>query len=173
MNEPCLILVDERDNVIGTIEKMEAHKRALLHRAISVFIFNSKGEWILQRRALNKYHSNGLWTNTCCSHPYPDETCIEAAARRLSEEMGLQCNLHEVFSFIYKEKLDNGLTEHELDHVFIGFSDDPPVLNYHEVMDWRTISYADLEREIKDNPDHFTAWFRHIYHRVNAYIKNR
>jgi isopentenyl-diphosphate delta-isomerase len=143
----------------------------LLHRAVSVFIFTSKGEWILQRRALQKYHSKGLWSNTCCSHPYPGETCLQAASRRLSEEMGLQCDLREIFSFMYKEQLDNGLTEHELDHVFIGNSDNLPVLNHHEVMDWRVVSYTDLEREMADNPAHFTVWFKRIYRKVNECLK--
>jgi len=168
MKEPFVILVDEHDNTTGTLGKHEVHQKALLHRAISVFIINSKGEWILQRRAKNKYHSNGLWTNTCCSHPYPGETCQEAASRRLNEEMGLNCELQEVFTFIYKEKLDNGLTEHELDHVFIGISDDLPVINTHEVMEWRAVSHDDLERELDLSPTHFTAWFRHIHEQVNS-----
>ena len=168
MREPFVILVDKDDNITGTLGKLEAHQKAMLHRAISVFIINSKGEWILQRRALNKYHSNGLWTNTCCSHPYPGETCPEAASRRLFEEMGLRCKLHEVFSFIYKEYLDNGLTEHELDHVFIGISNDLPDINKYEVMDWRSVNYTDLEKEINEYPSHFTAWFRQIHNRVNS-----
>jgi isopentenyl-diphosphate delta-isomerase len=170
MKDPFVILVDKNDNITGTLEKLEAHRRALLHRAISVFIINTKGEWILQRRAKNKYHSNGLWTNTCCSHPYPGEACLEAANRRLFEEMGLRCELQEVFTFIYKENLDNELTEHELDHVFIGISDDIPVLNAYEVMDWRSVSYDDLEKELKEYPSHFTAWFKQIHQQVNACI---
>jgi isopentenyl-diphosphate Delta-isomerase len=173
MKEPKIILVDENDKETGLLEKIEVHKKALLHRAISVFIFNSKGEWILQRRALQKYHSKGLWTNTCCSHPYPGETSLQAASRRLLEEMGLQCGLREIFSFIYKEQLDNGMTEHELDHVFIGTSDDLPVLNPHEVMDWREVSYTDLEREMAENPAHFTVWFKMIYRKVNEWINDR
>jgi isopentenyl-diphosphate delta-isomerase len=172
MSEPLLILVNEQDNIIGTLEKLEVHQKALLHRAVSVFIVNSKGEWIIQRRALNKYHSNGLWTNTCCSHPYPDETCHEAANRRLKEEMGLQCELKEVFSFIYREQLDNNLTEHEYDHVFIGFSDDIPVPDKQEVIGWRVLSFRDLEMEINCNPDHFTVWFRQIYQRVNDSLES-
>jgi isopentenyl-diphosphate delta-isomerase len=168
MKEPFVILVDKDDNITGTLGKNEAHRRALLHRAISVFVVNSKGEWILQRRAKNKYHSNGLWTNTCCSHPYPGETSHEAAIRRLNEEMGLHCELQEAFTFIYKEKLDNGLTEYELDHVFIGISDNLPVINTHEVMDWRVVSYDDLERELDECPSHFTAWFRQIHKQVNS-----
>lgn len=168
MKEPFVILVDKDDNITGTLGKLEVHQRALLHRAISVFIINSKREWILQRRAENKYHSNGLWTNTCCSHPYPGEPCPQAASRRLFEEMGLHCELREVFTFIYKENLDNGLFEHELDHVFIGISDDLPVINTLEVMDWRAVSYADLEKELDEYPFHFTAWFRKIHQRVNS-----
>jgi isopentenyl-diphosphate delta-isomerase len=170
MKEPFVTLVDENDNITGTLGKQEAHQKALLHRAISVFIINSKGEWILQRRAKNKYHSNGLWTNTCCSHPFPGETSHEAAIRRLHEEMGLHCKLQEVFTFIYKEKLDNGLTEHELDHVFIGISEDLPVINKHEVMEWRAVSYDDLKRELEDSPFLFTTWFRHIHKQVNSCI---
>jgi isopentenyl-diphosphate Delta-isomerase len=173
MKEPYIILVDENDKETGILEKLEVHYKALLHRAVSVFIFTSKGEWILQRRALQKYHSKGLWTNTCCSHPYPGETCLQAASRRLLEEMGLQCDLHEIFSFIYKEQLDDGLTEHEFDHVFIGISDDLPVLNHHEAMDWRIVSFAELEREIAENPVHFTVWFRQIYRKVNECIPDR
>ena len=119
-----VILVDSADNAIGEMGKMEAHKRALLHRAVSVFIFNSKKELLLQKRALSKYHSSGLWTNTVCTHPYPDETVKDAAIRRLKEEMGLVTDVHKIFDFIYKEKIDNELTEYEFDHVFIGFTDD-------------------------------------------------
>jgi len=172
MTEPILILVDEQDNKIGTLAKLEVHRRALLHRAVSVFVINSKGEWILQRRALNKYHSSGLWTNTCCSHPYPHETCPEAAKRRLREEMGLQCELQEVFSFIYKEQVDNNLTENEYDHVFIGITDDIPVPDKHEVIDWRAMTFSDLEMEIRHNPAFFTVWFRQIYQRVNLCFNN-
>ena len=173
MKEPFIILVDENDTVTGILEKSEVHKKALLHRAVSVFIFNSKGEWIIQRRALQKYHSKGLWTNTCCSHPYPGETSLQAANRRLGEEMGLQCELYEIFSFRYKEQLDNGMTENELDHVFIGISDDLPLLNQDEVMDWRVVSYTDLEREMADNPANFTVWFKKIYRKVNECIKEK
>jgi isopentenyl-diphosphate Delta-isomerase len=168
MKDPFVILVDENDNETGTLEKMEAHRSALLHRALSVFIISTGGEWILQRRAMNKYHSNGLWTNTCCSHPYPGETCLEAAHRRLKEEMGMQSELKEVFHFIYKEKLDNDLWEHELDHVFIGISNDLPVINPLEVLEWRAVLFDEIEREMSSNPESFTFWFRHIYRQVNA-----
>jgi len=170
MKEGFVILVDENDNNVGSLEKIEAHQKALLHRAISVFIFNSKGEWLIQRRALNKYHSNGLWTNTCCSHPYPGETCLEAANRRLMEEMRLKCALRKVFSFVYKEKLENGLSEHELDHVFIGVTNDAPMLNTEEAMEWRSITFASLEQEIHNNPSQYTIWLKKIYKRVNKYI---
>lgn len=131
-----VILVNENDQAIGTMEKMMAHQEAKLHRAISVFICNTNGDWLLQRRALHKYHSGGLWTNTCCSHPYPGESDIDAATRRLNEEMGMFSEVKELFSFIYKEKLDNELTEHELDHVFIGVTDTIPTINKEEVAEY-------------------------------------
>ena len=161
-----VILVDEFDQPIGTMEKMEAHVKAALHRAISVFIFNSKGEWLLQRRTLEKYHSRGLWTNTSCTHPAPGETSLEAAHRRLHEEMGLKAELREVFSFKYIQELENNLTEHEYDHVFVGYSDELPVPNPDEVMDYKYISYQDLLQEVAESPEKFTAWFKMIYERV-------
>lgn len=161
-----VILVDEFDQPIGTMEKMEAHVKAALHRAISVFIFNSKGEWLLQRRAIEKYHSRGLWTNTSCTHPAPGETSLEAAHRRLHEEMGLKAELREVFSFKYIQELENNLTEHEYDHVFVGYSDELPVPNPDEVMDYKYISYQDLSQEVAVSPEKFTAWFKMIYERV-------
>lgn len=161
-----VILVDEFDQPIGTMEKMEAHVKAALHRAISVFIFNSKGEWLLQRRAIEKYHSRGLWTNTSCTHPAPGETSLEAAHRRLHEEMGLKVELREVFSFKYIQELENNLTEHEYDHVFVGYSDELPVPNPDEVMDYKYISYQDLLQEVAESPEKFTAWFKMIYERV-------
>jgi isopentenyl-diphosphate delta-isomerase len=170
MNEPQVVLVDNNDNEIGTIGKMEAHQKALLHRAISVFICNSDGEWLLQRRALDKYHSGGLWTNTCCSHPYPGESNIEAANRRLNEEMGVQCSMKELFSFIYIEKLDNELTEHELDHVFLGITDQLPFIEANEVMDWKYIAFTDLQKDIQVNPNNYTAWFKKIFERVQVQI---
>ena len=161
-----VILVDEFDQPIGTMEKMEAHVKAALHRAISVFIFNSKGQWLLQRRAIEKYHSRGLWTNTSCTHPAPGETSLEAAHRRLHEEMGLKAELREVFSFKYIQELENNLTEHEYDHVFVGYSDELPVPNPDEVMDYKYISYQDLLQEVAESPEKFTAWFKMIYERV-------
>lgn len=167
MEETKVILVDENDIQTGLAGKLEAHEKALLHRAVSVFIINSRGEWILQRRALDKYHSNGLWTNACCTHPHPGESVFEAAKRRLKEEMGLICNVTWMFSFIYKEKLDNDLTEHELDHVFLGTTDNDPVINTSEVEEWIRIPYEEIDRDIKENPDKYTYWFRMIYERVN------
>lgn len=171
MSWTYVILVDENDNQIGLMEKMEAHRKALLHRAISVFIINSKGEWILQKRALDKYHSKGLWTNTCCTHPLPEESEIESANRRMAEEMGISCSLKRIFSFIYKEKLDDEITEHEYDHVFIGMSDSDPVINTDEVVDWKRISFDDLHADIVSNPDSYTFWFKEIYQKVNSYIQ--
>ncbi len=155
-----VILVDEQDNELGTMEKMEAHEKGLLHRAFSVFTFNSKGELMLQRRALHKYHSGGLWTNTCCSHPRKGEATIDAAHRRLMEEMGFDCELKEVFDFIYKRKLDKGLTEHELDHVFIGTFDGEPQINPDEVHEFKHIGLDDLIEDVEKNPDIYTEWFK-------------
>jgi isopentenyl-diphosphate delta-isomerase len=173
MIENQIILVDSNDIQIGIMEKMEAHRKALLHRAISVFIFNTKGEWLLQRRAITKYHSGGLWTNTCCSHPFPGEANIDSANRRLMEEMGLKSSLKELFSFIYKEELDNDLTEHELDHVFYGISDELPKINPEEVMEWKYVSYYSLYQDIIKNPDHYTFWFKKIVERVYQYISKQ
>jgi isopentenyl-diphosphate Delta-isomerase len=170
MNEPYVILVDENDNQTGVAGKMEAHRNGLLHRAVSVFVINSKGEWILQRRAFDKYHSNGLWTNTCCTHPNPGESSVDAAHRRLREEMGLECDLQEMFAFTYIEELDNELTEHEYDHVFVGFTDKEPVINTDEVEEWEAVTFDELHEDIVKNPDGYTYWFKMIYERVNSYI---
>src|ERR1700709_1109503 len=143
-----VILVNENDEETGTIEKMEAHKQALLHRAFSVFVFNTKGEMLLQQRALGKYHSAGLWTNTCCSHPRPGEDVTDAAVRRLYEEMGMKCTLKEAFCFVYKAELDQNLTEHEYDHVFTGVSDDTPVPEPTEAGGWKYISADALEADV-------------------------
>jgi isopentenyl-diphosphate delta-isomerase len=163
-----VVLVDPNDVQIGTMEKYEAHRKGLLHRAISVFLFNSNGQWLLQQRADDKYHSQSLWSNTCCTHPYPGEANLDAAHRRLEEEMGLRCELTDVFHFLYKEPLDNELTEHELDHVFMGVCDDLPVLNPMEVMAYRFIDFKDLVAEIEQDPEQFTVWFRKIVEPVHA-----
>jgi isopentenyl-diphosphate delta-isomerase len=157
-----VILVDENNNELGLMDKQEAHEKAVLHRAFSVFIFNAKGELLLQQRALSKYHSGGLWTNTCCSHPRPGENTINAAHRRLQEEMGFDCELNEKFHFIYKAPFDNGLTEHELDFIYTGIYDGIPHINTEEVNACKWILMDDLVKEIKTSPDQYTAWFKII-----------
>jgi isopentenyl-diphosphate delta-isomerase len=170
--ETLVVLVDENDNQTGLMEKIEAHRKAMLHRAVSVFIIDSRGEWILQKRAPHKYHSKGLWTNTCCTHPLPGESEEESASRRLMEEMGIQSSLKKLFTFVYKEKMENGLTEYEYDHVFWGISDNTPVINANEVESWLKISFDKLHKSIIDQPDLYTYWFKEIYQKVNAQIVN-
>jgi isopentenyl-diphosphate delta-isomerase len=165
-----VILIDENDLPIGEMEKMEAHVQGLLHRAISVFIINSKGEWLLHRRAMVKYHSKGLWTNTSCSHPFPGEPTAEAALRRLRFEMNLDTSLEELFHFTYKAELENGLTEHEVDHVFVGYSDELPVPNPEEVMEYKYISVSELNEDIDAHPEKYTEWFKLIYQRVQEIV---
>lgn len=161
-----VILIDKNDTELGTMDKQEVHEKGILHRAISVFITNSRGEWLLQRRAFNKYHSAGLWTNACCTHPQPGEKNMEAAHRRLKEEMGLTTPLRKILSFTYKEQFSNGLTEHELDHVFLGMTDAIPVINQNEVSEWKYVSYHELLMLIHESPQNFTAWFRLIFKQV-------
>lgn len=165
-----VILVDENDRQVGIMEKMEAHRKAYLHRAISVFIVNKKGEWILQRRASEKYHSGGLWTNTCCTHPQPGESDLEAANRRLMQEMGIETELKEIYHFIYKEELDNNLTEYELDHVFIGETNTFPVPDPVEVSEWKAVKFQDLKKDIITNPGNYTVWFKKIFSEVSELI---
>jgi isopentenyl-diphosphate delta-isomerase len=155
-----IILVNEQDEPVGTEEKLKAHELGLLHRAFSIFIFNSKGELMLQQRALHKYHCGGLWTNTCCSHPRVGEGTAAAAHRRLQEEMGFDCELREVFSFVYKVPFTNGLTEHEFDHVFVGTYDADPVLNPEEAASWKWISPTNLQAAIAADPDSYTYWLK-------------
>ena len=155
-----VILVNENDIVIGTMEKLEAHKKGLLHRAFSVFIFNDKNELLLQRRALNKYHSGGLWTNTCCSHPRPNENILNAANRRLVEEMGFEAELTFKTSFIYNTEFENGLTEHEFDHIFFGTHNVNPKINADEVDSFSWLTIEDVNQKIKQNPNEFTSWFK-------------
>jgi isopentenyl-diphosphate delta-isomerase len=157
-----VILVDEHDNALGLMEKHEAHEKALLHRAFSVFVFNSKGELLLQQRSRNKYHSAGLWTNTCCSHPRVNETTIDAAGRRLREEMGIECDLREKFHFIYKTPFENGLTEHELDFIYTGIFEGEPRINTQEVAAYRWISIPELITAVKMHPQEYTEWFKII-----------
>lgn len=155
-----LILVDANDQEIGVMEKMEAHEKGLLHRAFSILLFNLKGELLLQQRALEKYHSPGLWTNTCCSHPRPKERTEDAAHRRLFEEMGMKAELNEAFHFTYRAALEHGLIEHEIDHVFIGFTEETPQINTTEVMAYQWISLEDIQTDIQKNPNRYTAWFK-------------
>lgn len=150
--------------------KMEAHEKAVLHRAFSVFVLNDKGETLLQQRASHKYHSPLLWTNTCCSHQRLGESNLEAGKRRLQEEMGFQTELEELFSFIYKAPFDNGLTEHELDHVMLGYFDGEPDINPEEVNAWKWMSLQDIRADLKENPDRYTAWFKIIFERFYKYI---
>ncbi|WP_127846286.1 isopentenyl-diphosphate Delta-isomerase [Psychroflexus aestuariivivens] len=161
--EKYVILVDEYDNELGTMEKIEAHEKAKLHRAFSVFIYNDKNELMLQQRALTKYHTPGLWTNTCCSHQKLNESNIQAGKRRLYEEMGFSTDLEETISFIYKAPFENGLTEHEYDYILIGRYNDEPKINPEEVNDWKWISLEDLELDIQKYPERYTEWFKIIF----------
>ncbi|MEM8928224.1 MAG: isopentenyl-diphosphate Delta-isomerase [Bacteroidota bacterium] len=168
--EEKVILVDTKDNPIGLMPKMEAHEKARLHRAFSVFIMNKKGEIMLQQRAADKYHSPLLWTNTCCSHQRDGETNIEAGKRRLMEEMGFETDLREVFSFIYKAPFDNGLTEHELDHVMIGNFNGTPKINPEEVANWMWMFPSDIQKDIGIHPQNYTAWFKIIFERFHDFL---
>ncbi|MGB1042449.1 MAG: isopentenyl-diphosphate Delta-isomerase [Tenacibaculum sp.] len=167
-----VILVDEFDNPIGLMEKIEAHEKALLHRAFSVFVFNDKKELMLQQRAAEKYHSPLLWTNTCCSHQRDGETNLAAGKRRLQEEMGFVCDLKEVFSFIYKAPFDNGLTEHELDHVMIGTFNDTPNINKEEVASYKWMSLDAIKNDIEKQPKIYTEWFKIIFKESYSKISN-
>jgi len=166
-----VILVDQDDNAIGTMEKMEAHQKGLLHRAFSVVIVNSKGELLLQKRAQSKYHSGGLWTNACCSHPLPGESLENATHRKLKQEMGIDLKTEYAYKFIYRTTFDSGLIEHECDHVFTGIFDGDPVINTHEVEDWKFISPNELRLDIRLHPGNYTYWFKLIldqhFHQMN------
>jgi isopentenyl-diphosphate delta-isomerase len=166
-----VILVNERDEETGTIEKMEAHRKALLHRAFSIFIFNAKGEMLLQQRALGKYHSPGLWTNTCCSHPRPGEIIEEAAGRRLKEEMGIDTSLKKIFDFIYRTEFDNGLTEFEFDHVYTGTYNGLLNPDKQEVNDYCFRSMEDIEEDLSKRPDKYSAWFKIAFPLLNSRLK--
>jgi isopentenyl-diphosphate Delta-isomerase len=163
MTEEKVILVNENDEQIGLMEKLEAHEKALLHRAFSVFILNDKNELMVQQRARQKYHSPLLWTNTCCSHQREGETNVEAGTRRLFDEMGIKTDLKELFHFIYKAPFDNGLTEHELDHVMIGYYNGNPEVNPDEVESWKWMSIEDVREDMQQNPEIYTIWFKIIF----------
>ncbi len=170
VEDEFVILVDENDFPSGKMEKIEAHRKGLLHRAFSVFIFNDRGELMLQQRALSKYHSPGLWTNTCCSHPRVGEDTSEAAHRRMKEEMGFDCRMEEKFSFVYQAEVGNGLIEHEFDHVFIGKYNNPPVINPDEAESWKFMKLDDIKKEMHENPENYTVWFRIAFAEVEKYF---
>lgn len=169
MDMTNVILVDENDNPVGEAEKMQAHLDGTLHRAFSVFIFNRKGEMLLQQRALNKYHSGGLWTNACCSHPEPGEETATAAKRRLQEEMGFTVPVEKLFDFVYKASFDNGLTEYEFDHVFAGNYDGAVDFNKEEVMDHCYKSMEEVEASLLSHPDKYTAWFHIAFPKIKEW----
>ncbi len=166
-----LILVDEKDNEIGYMDKLSVHREGLLHRAFSVFIFNSKDELLLQQRADTKYHSAGLWTNSCCSHPVFGEEIYETINRRMKEEMGLCCSVDFKFSFIYQTNFDNGLTEHELDYVYFGRCDDVPRANLNEVKDWKYMNLEKLKEDIWYHPQNYTSWLQICLNEIMKYIE--
>ena len=172
MTEENVILVNKNDEPIGLMPKLEAHQKALLHRAFSVFILNDKNEIMLQQRAHQKYHSPLLWTNTCCSHQRDGENNIEAGSRRLFEEMGFKTDLKELFHFIYKAPFDNGLTEHELDHVLIGYFNQNPKINTEEVENWKWMKIEDVKIDIKKQPEIYTIWFQIIFDEFYHFLEN-
>lgn len=170
MPEELVILVNQNDEKIGLMPKQEAHEKALLHRAFSVFIFNDKNELMLQQRAHDKYHSPGLWTNTCCSHQRDGESNIEAGKRRLQEEMGFVTDLKESISFIYKAPFDNGLTEHEYDHILTGSYNGQPNINPDEVAEWKWMAMEDVKKDIEKNPSTYTEWFKIIFDKYYQHL---
>lgn len=172
MIEENVILVNEKDQQIGLMPKLEAHEKAVLHRAFSVFVLNEKNEIMLQQRAEHKYHSPLLWTNTCCSHQREGETNLQAGGRRLYEEMGFKTELKELFHFIYKAPFDNGLTEHELDHVMIGYYNDSPVINPNEVQDWKWMSIEDVQADMIAHPEEYTVWFKIIFEEFYHFLED-
>ncbi|MHB1176947.1 MAG: isopentenyl-diphosphate Delta-isomerase [Daejeonella sp.] len=171
--DELLILVDNQDHEIGTLDKLSVHETGVLHRAFSIFIFNSEGEWLLQQRASGKYHSPGLWSNTCCSHPRKGENISHACHRRLMEEMGMVTSLDFAFSFIYKAAFENGLIEHEFDHVYFGKSDELPTPDPKEVMDWVYISTEELLRKVASHPERYTEWLKICFPKVVEYRINQ
>ncbi|MFC1731553.1 isopentenyl-diphosphate Delta-isomerase [candidate division KSB1 bacterium] len=168
-----VILVDQNDHEIGLMEKMEAHRKGALHRAFSIFVFNNMGQLMMQQRAFAKYHSPGLWTNTCCSHPRKNETLEEAAHRRLKEEMGFDSDIKKVFDFTYHADVGQGLTEHEFDHVFIGHFEGDPRINKNEVADWKWMSIDEISNDLKNNPEKYTVWFRIAFYEVVQYLNSQ
>jgi isopentenyl-diphosphate Delta-isomerase len=168
-----VILVDANDMAIGTMEKIEAHEKGLLHRAFSILLVNERGEMLIQQRALEKYHSPGLWTNACCSHPRPEESTIKAANRRLKEELGISAALTEIFQFTYHAELEDGLIEHEIDHVFLGITNENPIINLTEVMSCKWINMTDLKMDVIAHPEKYTAWFNLLMVDYFSSIQNK
>jgi isopentenyl-diphosphate delta-isomerase len=169
--EDNVVLVNEQDEAIGVMEKMEAHRKALLHRAFSVFIFNEKGEMLLQQRALNKYHSGGLWTNACCSHPRPEESAKDAAVRRLREELGFVTQIRPAFQFMYKADFDNGLTEHEYDHVYVGSYNGLLHPDPDEVGDYCFKSMEEIRTSLASHPHKYTEWFKIAFPKLESHLE--
>lgn len=168
-----VLLVNKNDQPLGTMEKITAHEKGELHRAFSVFVFNNRGELMLQRRAAEKYHSGGLWTNTVCSHPKAGEDVAASAKRRMMEEMGFECEISKVFTFIYKADVGDGLIEHEYDHVFFGYSDEEPNPNPEEVEGWKYVDMGWLNKDVNENPGNYTVWFRIALKEVIQHIESR
>ncbi len=167
-----VILVDAHDRELGLMEKIEAHQKGLLHRAFSIFILNDQKELLLQKRAYDKYHSGGLWTNTCCSHPRANEDIEAAAHRRLMEEMGFDCSLVKILDFVYKAEFSGGLTEHEFDHVFIGYYNQNPIVNPKEVADFKWMALDEVKKDLSENPEHYTVWFNIVFDQFYHYVKH-
>lgn len=166
-----VILVDEKDKAVGAMEKLRAHQEGLLHRAFSIFVFNSQSHLLMHKRAKEKYHSGGLWTNTCCSHPAPGEEITDGAKKRLKEEMGMECEMRKSFEFVYRAEVSENLIEHEFDHVFIGNSDDTPVADPNEVSEWKWMSSDEINASIASHPENYTAWFHIAWPLVEQKIK--
>ena len=164
-------MVDEHDNALGVMDKMEAHQKGLIHRAFSIFVFNSRGEMLLQQRALSKYHSAGLWSNSCCSHPLPGEEVKEAATRRLNEELGFETSLEKIFDFIYQVSFENGLVENEFDHVFVGHYDGAININSEEVNDYALKPMEQIREELKKKPENYTEWFKISFPKIETWLK--
>ncbi len=167
-----VILVDQHDQMVGTMEKMQAHQEGLLHRAFSIFVFNAQGELLIQKRAPVKYHTGSLWSNTCCSHPKPNETIEETLQFKLQQEMGFQCPLKRAFAITYRAELGNGLIENELDHIYFGAFNENPEPNPEEVCDWKYIALPDLTKEMAQHPDHFTPWFKLLLNPISSYYRD-
>lgn len=171
MDRNQVVLVDEKDRVLGSMEKLEAHEKGVLHRAFSIFVLNDKNEILMQQRADSKYHGGGLWTNTCCSHPQLDEELLQAAAERLKFEMGMEAQLKYAFSFLYKGEVENNLIEHELDHVILGYSNQNPQINPDEVKDFKWVSIESLDKDRKEHPEKYTIWFKECFDQVKEALK--